>query len=152
MNLSIHFTLSELCASQTADRLGLDNTPSPEIIANLTALCHGLEMIRALIGVPVHISSGYRSSQVNRAVRGQPGSQHCLGQAADITAPNYGDAKSLLKVILAHKLPFDQAILEYYKPATLTEPARGWVHVSFVKGTPRQQALVIDNLGTRNYA
>lgn len=152
MNLSTHFTLSELTFSQTADRLGIDNTPSDSIITNLVALSYGLEMIRALVGVPIAISSGYRSAQVNRAVRGSPNSQHCTGQAADITAPNYGDAAALHKVILANKLPFDQCILEYYTPATLKAPSRGWVHVSFVKGTPRQQALVIDNLGTRNYA
>ena len=147
--LSTHFSLQELTFSQTADRLGLDNTPNDAITSNLVALCHGLEMIRSLVGTPLHISSGYRSAQVNRAVRGALNSQHLTGQAADITAPGYGDTMALHKVILAKKLPFDQCILEYYTPGT---PSRGWVHVSFVKGTPRQQALVIDTLGTRAYA
>jgi hypothetical protein len=151
MQISTHFSLSELTFSQTADRLGLDNTPTDAIVDNLVSLAHGLEMVRALVGVPLYISSGYRSPQVNRAVGGQLNSQHCTGQAADISAPAYGDASSLLKVILANKLPFDQAILEYYRPATLSEPSRGWCHISFVRGTPRQQALVIDVLGTRGY-
>lgn len=144
--LSTHFSLSELTFSQTADRLGLDNTPNDAITSNLVALCHGLEMIKALVGVPLHISSGYRSVQVNRAVRGTINSQHTTGQAADITAPNYGDAMALHKAILTNKLPFDQCILEYYTQGT---PSRGWVHVSFVKGTPRQEALIINTTGTK---
>jgi hypothetical protein len=88
----------------------------------------------------------------NKLVGGSETSQHMKGQAADITCPQYGDPKNLLKAVMAAKLPFDQAILEFYQPATLSSPSRGWVHVSFVRGTPRQQALVIDNLGTRNYA
>jgi hypothetical protein len=153
MNLSTHFQLSELCASQTADRLDLDNTPNERTIDNLVALCLGLELIRALVRGPVFISSGYRSAQLNKAVGGSPGSQHTLGQAADISAPAYGDAMALVNVVIAAKLPFDQCILEFYQPATQGAPTRGWCHVSFIReAPPRQQALVIDKLGTRSYA
>jgi hypothetical protein len=155
MYLSAHFQLSELCASQYADRHELDNTPSQPVIDNLVAMCHGLEMIRALLGCPIYISSGYRSRQLNKAVGGSqnPISQHTLGQAADISAPAFGDAMAVMNVIIANRLPYDQCILEYYQPATPSSPARGWCHVSFVReAPPRQQALVIDNLGTRGYA
>jgi hypothetical protein len=152
MNLSTHFQLSELCASQTADRLDLDNTPSQPVIDNLVALCLGLELIRALVRGPIYISSGYRSAQLNKAVGGSPGSQHTLGQAADISAPAYGDAMAVMNVVIAAKLPFDQCILEFYQPATQATPSRGWCHVSFIREAPRLQALVIDKLGTRSYA
>ena len=152
MMLSTHFSLAELCASQTADRMALVNTPDDATIGNLTVLCHGLEMIRALVGLPILVSSGYRSPAVNRVVGGSTVSQHMTGNAADITCPAYGDPKNLLKAIMAAKLPYDQAILEFYQPATWSTPSRGWLHVSFVRTAPRQQALVIDPEGVRAYA
>jgi hypothetical protein len=152
MMLSTHFSLAELCASQTADRAGIVNNADDFTIAKLTILCHGLEMIRALVGQPILISSGYRCLELNAAVGSKPTSQHVLGQAADITCPQYGDPKSLMKAIMSAKLPYDQCILEYYQPATWSTPAHGWVHVSFVRGEPRQQALVIDQQGERAYA
>lgn len=152
MQLSQHFSLAELTVSQTADRAGLDNNPNDAVISNLTVLCHGLEMIRALVGLPILVSSGYRSPVVNKLVGGSDTSQHMTGSAADITCPAYGDPKNLLKAVMAAKLPFDQAILEFYQPATWNTPARGWLHVSFVRSEPRQQALVIDGQGVRNYA
>lgn len=152
MQLSQHFSLAELTVSQTADRAGIDNSPDDGVISNLTVLCHGLEMIRALVGLPILISSGYRSPVVNKLVGGSETSQHMKGQAADITCPQYGDPKNLLKAVMAAKLPFDQAILEFYQPATWSTPPRGWLHVSFVRSAPRQQALVIDTQGTRAFA
>lgn len=152
MMLSQHFGLAELCASQTADRMGIDNNPNDFAISNLTVLCHGLEMIRSLVGLPILISSGYRCLELNAAIGSKPGSQHVTGHAADITCPQYGDPKNLLKAILTAKLPFDQLILEYYKPASWSTPAKGWVHVSFIRNLPRQQVLVIDLEGTRVYA
>lgn len=150
--LSQHFGLAELCASQTADRLGIANNPDDFALSNLIVLCHGLEMIRSLVGGPVLVSSGFRCLELNAAIGSKPTSQHVLGQAGDITAPSYGDPKNLLKVIMAAKLPYDQLILEFYQPATWSAPARGWLHVSFVRNTPRMQALVIDGQGTRAYA
>lgn len=31
-----YFTIKELCESETAERLGIDNTPSEEVVKNLT--------------------------------------------------------------------------------------------------------------------
>lgn len=152
MNLTDHFTLAEMCASQTADREGIANNPNDSEISNLTVLCHGLEMIRTLVGQPLMISSGFRCLALNTAVGSKPTSQHVLGQASDVICPGYGDPKSLLKAVMTAKLPYDQAILEFYQPATWSTPARGWLHISFVRSNPRQQALVIDSKGTRAYA
>lgn len=147
MTLTDHFTLAEMCHSQTADRLGLDNTPPPDIIKRLTATAHGLEMIRALVQCPIHISSGYRSPRVNAAVHGAKASQHMTGMAADITAPGLGRPKDLMDAILHAqvRIPFDQVILEF------ASQGGGWVHVSFTD-KPRGQALVVDWDGTRVYA
>lgn len=51
MNLSDNFTLAELTHSQTADRLGLDNTPDSTVVIHLTRLAQGLEKVRNLVQV-----------------------------------------------------------------------------------------------------
>lgn len=146
MNLTDHFTLAELTASQTADRLGIDNTPPVSVVINLTKTAHGLEMIRALVQCPVVVSSGYRSPVVNAAVGSKPTSQHITGQAADITVPGFGSAKKLMEAIYKQRslLKYDQLLLEF------AGNGGGWVHVSWADN-PRQQSLIIDHVGTRAY-
>ena len=143
--LTPNFTLAELTHSQTASRLGLDNTPDAVITQHLVRLAQGLEQVRALVRCPVVISSGYRSPLVNKAVGGAAKSQHVDGHAADITAPAFGTPARLMAVIVKARLPYDQCILEYADKA-----GGGWVHISFTP-TPRGQALVIDGNGTRPY-
>lgn len=147
--LSSNFTLDEMCNSQTATRLGIDNVPTePQILDNLKQTCYGLEEIRTLLGgKPILISSGFRSVALNAAVNGSQGSQHLLGQAADFTCPTYGNPAQIVAAIRASKINYDQVILEFYNP----EKKTGWVHVSF---SPRNRkvALVIDSNGTREYA
>lgn len=143
MNLTDHFTLEEFTLSQTAARLGLDNTPSDEVIEALTRTAHGLEMVRALLQAPILISSGYRAPLVNRAVGGAANSQHIVGEAADFTAPGFGPPEMVVRAIMRsiRPIPFDQLIVEFGR----------WVHISFAR-EPRHQALVIDHGGTRAFA
>lgn len=145
MKLTDHFTLGELTHSQTADRLGLDNTPPVAIIKNLTATAHVLEMIRALVQCPIIVSSGYRSPKLNKAVGSKPTSQHLTGCAADITAPALGSPQVLMAAIIKSRIPYDQCILEF------ASKGGGWVHISWAV-KPRGQALVIDKDGARAYA
>ena len=65
MKLSPHFSLEELTHSDIATRLGIDNTPTVEIINNLTFLAGELEYVRDILGNPMLISSGYRSYVLN---------------------------------------------------------------------------------------
>lgn len=143
MNLTDHFTLEELTHSQTAARLGLDNEPPPDVVDALTRTAHGLEMVRVLLQAPILISSGYRSPKVNRAVGGAANSQHILGEAADFTAPGFGDPTEIVRAIMrsTRPIPYDQLIVEFGR----------WVHISFSR-SPRHQALVIDHDGTRAFA
>ncbi len=136
MMLSAHFALEELIATQVR---GLDNTPSPEVCANLTALAKDLlEPVRTIVG-PMHINSGYRSPQVNSAVGGQPNSQHCLGLAAD-WIPLQISKKEAVSRILQQKIAFDQLIAEFWTPE-----GGGWIHLSYPPAgkPPRKQALMI---------
>ena len=125
MNLSQHFTLGELTRSATADRLGLDNTAPPELVPRLMLVAEMLERIRSTLGVPITVTSGYRSPPVNRAVGGVTSSDHAQGHAADIVAPGYGTPYQIAKVVapLVASLGIGQLILEGVK-------GKQWVHVS----------------------
>lgn len=139
MNLSAHFTLAELTHSQTAARRGIDNKPTDAALANMRdILCPGLEQVRALLGKPVLISSGYRSQLLNAAVGGSAKSQHMDGLAADFTCPGYGPPLAVAQIIKKSGIEFDQLLYEF----------DSWVHISFSKN-PRRQVLTIDARGTR---
>ena len=129
MNLSPHFSLAELVASQVATRKGIDNTPAPAIVANLTRLAALLEQVRALVGAPITISSGYRSQALNRAVSGAASSAHVLGLAADISTAKLAP-KALALLIRQSDIAFDQLIYE-----------GTWVHIGLSVGMPRRQVL-----------
>jgi len=129
VKLSPNFTLSEFTTSQTATRKGIDNTPSGTIIDNLRTLVNGLETIRALLGYPIFISSGYRCIQLNKAIGGSLTSDHVYGYAADFTCNKFGTPEQITKAIIASKIKFDQLIYE-----------GTWVHISF-NPKMRQQAL-----------
>jgi zinc D-Ala-D-Ala carboxypeptidase len=134
MNLSPHFTLEELTFSQTASRLGIDNTPTPGALANLHDLAGALEEVRSLFGRAIIISSGYRSEALNRAVGGSANSAHRLGMAADFTSPP-SSPLDLCRMIVASDLAFDQLIFEF-----------DWVH--FAIGPQfRQQVLTVNGSG-----
>ena len=85
------FALSEFVVSDTAARLNIDNTPSARVLATLkNVLIPSMQHIRDILGVPVIIKSGYRSVELNRAIRGAFNSQHMDGHAADFVAPAFG--------------------------------------------------------------
>lgn len=127
MNLSEHFTLEELTFSQTAVRKGIDNTPSLEVVAHLTRLADSLEKVRQLLGGPVRITSGYRSTVLNAAVGGSKKSAHMAGYAADFVCPSFGYPLKIVKAIAASDIQFDQCIQE-----------GTWVHISFDPDARRQ--------------
>lgn len=110
--LSPHFSLEELTHSEIAVRRGLGNVPLPGVQENLKKLAMALEDVRKLLAVPMLISSGYRSPEVNRAVGGAETSAHCAGWAADFIAPAFGTPQQIAKAIVASGLAFDQVIYE----------------------------------------
>lgn len=125
MQLTQHFTLEEFTRSAKAAQLGLDNTPPPELLPRLILTAELLERIRATLGVPVIVTSGYRSPKVNLAVGSSSGSDHPHGHAADIVAPAYGTPYEVARTLapLVSTLGIGQIILEGIK-------GKRWVHVS----------------------
>ena len=84
MQLSKHFTLSEMEKSQTATRKGISNKAGSGEIKNLTDLCYEvLEPVRAKFDKPIIITSGYRSPELCEAIGSKATSQHAKGQAVD---------------------------------------------------------------------
>ena len=120
MNLTEHFTLEELCYSEYATRRGIDNRPSDSVLSRLRVLADGLERVRAVLGVPINISSGYRCGPLNLAIGGAENSAHVKGNAADFIAPAFGNPREIATIISKSGIKFDQLIQE-----------GRWVHISF---------------------
>ena len=137
MSLTKNFSLIELTKSQTAERKGIDNTPSPTHQDNLKSLCTFiLQPIRDHFSRVVSISSGYRSPELCTAIGSKITSQHAKGQAADFEI--FGVSNKELADYIHEHLEYDQLILEYWKES---DPNSGWVHCSFSQGNNRKQYL-----------
>jgi len=137
MNLSANFSLHEMCKSETAIRMGFDNTPDEEATENLRLLCEKvLQPVRDHYGKGVKVNSAYRSPESNAAVGGSKTSDHCKGMAADIEIP--GVANADLAQWIMDNLEYTQLILEFYTPGI---PDSGWVHVSYDPNNLKKQEL-----------
>lgn len=118
-----HFTMNELVRSNTAINNEIDNEPTGDIKKNLINLVENvLDPLREAYGHPIRVNSGYRSKELNKSIGGVPTSQHCLGQAADITTGTKNGNKDLIAIAKSINLPYDQLIDE--KNGT-------WVHISY---------------------
>jgi hypothetical protein len=138
MQLSEHFELAEFIRSSTAKRAGISNMPTDAHLENIKLLCEKvLEPIRVHFARPIILSSGYRSSALNRAVGGSSSSQHCSGEAADIDMDGTNVTNTQIFNYIKDNLEFDQLIWEF---GTDTNP--DWVHVSYESnGRQRKQIL-----------
>jgi hypothetical protein len=135
--LTANFSLHELSKSETALRMGLDNTPDDEATENLRLLCEKvLQPVRDHYGKGVKVNSAYRSPESNAAVGGSKTSDHCKGMAADIEIP--GVANADLAQWIMDNLDYTQLILEFYTPGISDS---GWVHVSFDPNNLKKQEL-----------
>ena len=125
-----YFTIKELTNSSTAKKLGIDNTPTPEIRVKLNILISALDKIRDRYGKPIKVTSGYRCPELNKAVGGAvnpdgtPKSQHCKGEAADLVGENKAETKKIFDI--AKELGnYDQLLFETNKAGAV------WVHISY---------------------
>jgi hypothetical protein len=140
MQLSKNLSLSEMIRSESAKRNGINNMPTEEHTANMRKLAMNVfQPIREHFNVPIHISSGYRSSALNASIKGaSKTSQHSTGEAIDIDMD--GTSVTNLEVFnwIKNNLIFDQVIAEF--------PLNGnpsWVHVSYEStGKQRKQILI----------
>ena len=135
--VSLNFSLREFIYSDTAIRLQIDNTPTDEVLVNLQNVCQFiLEPVRNYFNKPITITSGYRSSELCKAIGSSVTSQHTKGEAVDFEILGIHN-KEVSDWIVNH-LDYDQCILEFWKPE---EPNSGWVHCSYKLSGNRKQYL-----------
>ena len=149
MKLSTHLDLSEVIRSDSAKRNGISNMPTEEHIANFMLLAEKIfEPIREHFGVPIRISSGYRSKELNAKIGGSATSQHCKGQAVDLDQDGSTNGVSNADVFnyIKDNLPFDQLIWEFGN-----EDNPDWVHVSYVPNGRKQILKAFKMNGTTKY-
>jgi zinc D-Ala-D-Ala carboxypeptidase len=138
--ISKHVSYSEATKSLTAIRDGIDNTPGKNELANMKHIALNIfEKVRGHFCCPIHVSSFYRSPELNRAVKGSKTSQHVKGEAMDLDADTFGiTTNKRIFDYIRKNLEFDQLIWEH---GTDKNPA--WVHVSLKKhGVNKKQVLV----------
>lgn len=146
MQLSKNLALAEVTRSESAKRKGISNQPTPEHIENLKKVAENIfQPIREHFGVPIHVSSGYRSKALNDAIGGSLTSQHCQGEALDLDmdgSPSGVSNKDVFEFI-KNKLNFDQLIWEFGSDSN-----PDWVHVSYESsGKQRKQILKASKVG-----
>ena len=149
MNLSKHLTLKEVIKSNTASRLGISNSPTEEHRENLRIVAEKVfEPIREHFGVPIGVSSGYRSARLNKAVKGSATSDHCKGKALDLDADMFGKiTNAQIFHFIKDNLEFKQLIWEYGNDS---EP--NWVHVSYDPNNNKKTVLkTLKGGGYANY-
>jgi zinc D-Ala-D-Ala carboxypeptidase len=139
MRISKHLSLAEVMRSETAKRRGISNMPTPEHIENFKILAENVfEKVREHFKVPIHVSSGYRSEELNRAIKGSRTSQHMKGEAIDIDmdGSSSGVTNADIFNFIKDNLEYDQLIWEFG-----TDRNPDWVHVSYSKNKNRKQRL-----------
>ena len=126
--ISKNISYKEGVYSITADRLGLENKPTEEHLANMKEVAEKVfQPLRTWVNAPIKINSFYRSPELNKAIGGSSKSQHCKGQAMDID-DTYGHATNAdMFMYIRENLDFDQMIWEFGD-----DKNPNWVHVSYV--------------------
>jgi zinc D-Ala-D-Ala carboxypeptidase len=156
MKLSAFFSLEELVFSDTAARLGIDNQAPARVVAHLQALAYTLDEVRARLGRPMHVNSGYRCPALERVIVGEAFPRWCArhdlpvgeaawtaylatkahpdGRAADFTAREYGTPLQVCRELAGSDIAFDQLIFEHT-----------WVHLGIARPgeAPRRQVLTL---------
>ena len=141
MNLSKHVTRSEFERSETAINRGINNSMNEFEIERAKLLCENcFEPIRAKVGAPIRINSGFRSGALNRAIGGSTTSQHSLGEAMDLDLHD----RDLFEWIIDN-VEFDQLIFEGG-----TTDRSDWFHISYRKGRLRKQVLRMTKKGGKS--
>lgn len=124
-----YFKLEELLVTDT----GLPNVPSWSVVNNLLILTeHVLDPLRIAFKRPIHVNSGFRTPEINKAIGGAKNSQHCNGEAVDITAGDKKINKELFDLILSSGIGFDQCI---------DEKNYQWIHIAYSSIHNRKQIL-----------
>jgi hypothetical protein len=138
--ISQHISFKEATKSYTAIKHGIDNTPDQVQLNNMIEVAENIfEPVRVHYGVPIGVSSFFRSKGVNQRVGGSSTSQHMSGEAIDMDADTYGGiTNAQIFYYIKKNLMFDQLIWEFGD-----EDEPNWVHCSYVTDRPNRRKITI---------
>lgn len=134
-----YFSYSEFFKSDAADKHQVNNIPDDmplsHVLGNINALVVNiLDPLRAMIGHPIIITSGYRNQRVNELVGSSKTSQHLSGKAADIHIQGYTPQQmDMVYRTIQMYYDFDQLI--FY-------PTKNIIHISWNGDKNRQESWV----------
>lgn len=138
--ISDNVSYKEATKSTTAINHNIKNVPSADELLNMRHVSTNVfEKVRENFGVPIAVTSFYRSQELNIKIGGSKNSQHCKGEAMDLDADVLGliTNRDIFEYI-KNNLEFDQLIWEF---GDTKEP--DWVHVSLKRnGINRKNILV----------
>ncbi len=137
--ISKHITFQEATHSDTAVRNSINNTPDAPTIARMKLVAEKcFEPLREWYKKPIRINSFFRSQSLNVKVGGSATSQHCKGEAIDISAGSRTENRILYDWLVTNLPEWDQILWEYGD-----ETGPDWVHISFKAKGNRKQVLRI---------
>jgi len=148
MRISKNITYKEAIHSNTAKRLGIDNTPNDQQIANMKVIAEKVfEPLRQWVGGPIKVTSFFRSVETNKAIGGSSRSQHCLGCALDLDDVFGYKTNAEMFYYIKEYIDFDQLIWEFGD-----DNNPNWIHVSYVEDNNRGRVLKAEKIdGKTNY-
>ena len=126
MKLTTHFTFEELTDSASYPHLVPKNRElAKQFEKRLRYVAGTLEEIRAVLGCRIHVNSGYRFDELNKAVGGSVNSKHMFALCADIVPLDWLTVKEAFDLLIANKdkLPsLRKCIIEGIK-------GKAWLHI-----------------------
>ena len=137
-----YFTIKEFTKSETASRLGIDNTPSEEIKNHITLFVETvLDPIRQDWCGPILVSSGYRCPELNKAVSGAKNSGHQYGFCADLQLSDSTRLREFADFVYNwmkdHQMKFDELLFERSGNVT-------WLHFCWIGKDGKQRMKRFD--------
>lgn len=133
---SKHFSVEEFVRSDTARKLGIDNTPGTFELMNIGVLMDFLDEVREAWGDAIYVTSGYRCKALNDAVGGKPTSGHLYGNAADLKPKGVSASRFwdwLMRWLRRNKKKYDECFIERSKGGV------EWVHFALYSATGQQR-------------
>jgi zinc D-Ala-D-Ala carboxypeptidase len=135
--ISAHISYQEATNSTTAKANGINNTPSPDVLAKMKVTAAKIfEPVRVHFGKPIKVSSFFRSVALNKKIGGAATSQHVAGEAIDMDGDGGEISNKQIFEYIHNNLKFDQLIVE-----GIHDGVMDWVHCSYREGNNREQIL-----------
>lgn len=117
-----NFTYKEVIGSETATRLGIDNSVDKKHMDNVMKAVCGMQAVRKLLGCPIKVNSWYRCEELNVAVGGSKTSKHREGFAVDFVPSGLNLQTAYNTIKNNSSIEFNQLIIY---------PSRGFIHIDF---------------------